>query len=190
MVKKLSDDKPDDPRLGFCDFLKVEVVQLTSDLYDEFQQETFNLVMRLKHSDKQQQRYRHVISTNMAQTATYSQASTSHQYPLSQTQMQTPQQQMQHIFTHVTSTSTAAAFTTFTAALSTDIYPATCTSSTADPRPGSTAEHAVTALHASDVSTTAVDAAATAGDSTTSAKAYSLSSQYNSSSSSQYKDIS
>ena len=30
VVKKLSDDKPDDPRLGFCDFLKVEVVQITS----------------------------------------------------------------------------------------------------------------------------------------------------------------
>ena len=38
----------DNPRLGFCDFLKVEVVQLTSDWYDQFQQETFNLVMRLK----------------------------------------------------------------------------------------------------------------------------------------------
>ena len=31
VVKKFSDEKPDDPRLGFCDFLKVEVVQLTSD---------------------------------------------------------------------------------------------------------------------------------------------------------------
>ena len=39
-VKQLSDDK--------------EVVQLTSDSYDEFQQETFNLVMRLKRRDKQQ----------------------------------------------------------------------------------------------------------------------------------------
>ena len=29
VVKKLSDDKPDNPRMGFCDFLKVEVVQLT-----------------------------------------------------------------------------------------------------------------------------------------------------------------
>ena len=47
VVKKLSDDKPDDPRPDFCDFLKVGVVQLTSDLYDEFQQETFNLVMKL-----------------------------------------------------------------------------------------------------------------------------------------------
>ena len=34
VVKKFSDDKPDDPRLGFCDYLKVEVVQLTSDSYD------------------------------------------------------------------------------------------------------------------------------------------------------------
>ena len=31
VVKMFSDEKPDDPRLGFCDFLKVEVVQLTSD---------------------------------------------------------------------------------------------------------------------------------------------------------------
>ena len=87
VVKKLSDDKPDDLRLGFCDFLKVEVVQLTSDLYHEFQQETFNLVMRLKCRDKQQQRFQHAPGTNMAQTATYSQASTSHQYPLSHTQV-------------------------------------------------------------------------------------------------------
>ena len=36
VAKKLSDDKPDNPRLGFCDVLKVEVVQLTSDSYDEF----------------------------------------------------------------------------------------------------------------------------------------------------------
>ena len=48
MVKKLSDEKPGDPRLGFCDFLKVEVVQVMSDSYDEFQQEIFNLGMRLK----------------------------------------------------------------------------------------------------------------------------------------------
>ena len=53
VVKKLSDEKPDDPILGFCDFLKVEVVQLTSHSYDEFKQKTFNLVMRLKHRDKQ-----------------------------------------------------------------------------------------------------------------------------------------
>ena len=26
LVKKFSEDKSDDPRLGFCDFLKVEVV--------------------------------------------------------------------------------------------------------------------------------------------------------------------
>ena len=43
VVKKLTYDKPDDPRLGFCDFLKVEVVQLTSNSYDEYEQETFNL---------------------------------------------------------------------------------------------------------------------------------------------------
>ena len=42
VVKKFVDDKPDNIRLGFCDFL-LEVVQLTSDSYDEFQQETFNL---------------------------------------------------------------------------------------------------------------------------------------------------
>ena len=47
VVKKMTDDKPDNPRLGCCDFLKVEVVQLTSDSYDEFQKETFNLVLRL-----------------------------------------------------------------------------------------------------------------------------------------------
>ena len=40
MVKKLSDDKPDGQRLGFYDFLKVEVVQLTSDSYDELLEET------------------------------------------------------------------------------------------------------------------------------------------------------
>ena len=55
VVKKFGDEKPDDPRLGFCDFLKVEVVQLTSESNDEFQQETFNLLMRLKCRDKQQQ---------------------------------------------------------------------------------------------------------------------------------------
>ena len=48
VAKKLTDDKADNPRLEFCDFQKVEVVQLTSDSYDEFQQETFNLLMRLK----------------------------------------------------------------------------------------------------------------------------------------------
>ena len=36
VVKRFGDEKPDDPRLGFCDFLKVEVVQTTSDSYDEF----------------------------------------------------------------------------------------------------------------------------------------------------------
>ena len=45
IVVKKFEDKPDNPRLGFCDFLKVEVVQLTSDSYDKFQQETFNLVI-------------------------------------------------------------------------------------------------------------------------------------------------
>ena len=68
VVKKFGDEKPDDPRLGFCDFLKLEVVQLTSDSYDEFQQETFNLLMRLKHRDKQQQRYQHRMHTRMVQT--------------------------------------------------------------------------------------------------------------------------
>ena len=42
VVKKF-EDKPDNPNLGFCDFLKLEVEQLTSDSYDEFQQETFKL---------------------------------------------------------------------------------------------------------------------------------------------------
>ena len=69
MVKKLTEDKPDNPRLGFCDFLKVEVVQLTSASYDKFQQESFNLVMRLKPRDKQQQMYRHTIGMSMALTA-------------------------------------------------------------------------------------------------------------------------
>ena len=36
VAKRLSDDKPDNPRLGFCDFLQVEVIQLTSDSYEEF----------------------------------------------------------------------------------------------------------------------------------------------------------
>ena len=34
VVKRFGDEKSDDPRLGFCDFLKVVVVQLTSDSYD------------------------------------------------------------------------------------------------------------------------------------------------------------
>ena len=54
VTKKLTDDKADNPRLGFCDFLKVGVVQLTSNSSDEFQQEIFNLLMRLKRSDQQQ----------------------------------------------------------------------------------------------------------------------------------------
>ena len=95
------EDKPDNPRLGFCDFLKVEVVQMTSDSYDEFQQETFNLLMRLKCRDKQQQRYQHGMGTSMAQTVTYSQASTSHHYPVSHKQMQAPHHQMQQTFTHI-----------------------------------------------------------------------------------------
>ena len=36
VVKQFGDDKPDNPRLGFCDFLRVEVVQLTSKSYDKF----------------------------------------------------------------------------------------------------------------------------------------------------------
>ena len=147
MVKKFGDDKPDNPRSDFCDFLKVEVVQLTSDSYDEFQQETFNLLMRLKRRDKQQQRYQHRISMSMAQTVTYSQALTSHHYPVSHTQMQAPHQQMQQTSTRRTFT---AAVTAFTAALSTDIYSAACTSSAADPWTGSTAKHAATATLASD----------------------------------------
>ena len=126
VVKKLGDEKPDDPRLGFCDFLKVEVVQLTSDSYDEFQQETFNFLMRLKHRDKQQQKYQHRMGTSMAQTVTYSQVSMSHHYPVSHTQMQAQHQQMQQTFTHVTQglsqqqptafTAAATAYTLFTAA--------------------------------------------------------------------------
>ena len=55
---------------------------------------------------------------------------------------------------------------TFTAALSTDIYSAICTSSAADPWTGYTAKHAATATLASDVSATAANAAA-ASNSTT-----------------------
>ena len=102
VVKKFGEDKPDkNPRMGFCDFLKVELEQLTSDSYDEFQQETFNLLIRLKRRDKQQQRYQHGMGTSMAQTITYSQVSMSHHYPVSHTQMQAPHQQMQQTFTHV-----------------------------------------------------------------------------------------
>ena len=103
VVKKFSDGKPDNPRLGFCDFLKVEVVQLTSDSYDEFQQETCNLLMRLKRRDKQQKRYQHRISTSMALTVTYSQASTSHHYPTAPTSADTTD-----IYTHTARTATAA----------------------------------------------------------------------------------
>ena len=95
VVKKLSDCKPDDPRLGFCGFLKVEVVQQVTRTM------SFNLVIRIKRRNKQQQRYQHTISTSMAHTATYSQASNSCQYSLSHTQMQASQQQMLHTFTHV-----------------------------------------------------------------------------------------
>ena len=101
IVVKKFEDKPDNPRLGFCDFLKVEVVQLTSNSYDKFQQETFNLLMRLKCRDKQQQRYQHGTGTSMAQTVTYSQALTSHHYPVSHTQMQAPHHQMQQTFKHI-----------------------------------------------------------------------------------------
>ena len=70
VVKKFGEEKPGDPRLGFCDFLKVEVVQLISDSYDEFQQKTSNLLMRLKRRDKQQQKYQHGIGMSMAQAIT------------------------------------------------------------------------------------------------------------------------
>ena len=166
VVKKFSDNKPDNPRLGFCDFLKVEVVQLTSGSYDEFQQETFNLSMRLKRRDKQQQRYQHRVSIIMAQTVTYSQASMSHHYRVSHTDAGPTSADATEIYTRTARTSTAAV-TAFAAALSTDIYSAACTSSTADPWTGSTAKHAATATLASDVSATAADAAA-AGHSTTS----------------------
>ena len=100
IVVKKFEDKSDNPRLGFRDFLKVEVVQLTGDSHEKFQQETFNL-MRLKHRDKQQQRYQHGMGTSMAQTVIYSQALMSHHYPVSHTQMQAPHHQMQQTFTHV-----------------------------------------------------------------------------------------
>ena len=101
VVKKFEDKPASTIGLGFCDFLKVEVVQLTSNSYDKFQQETFNLLMRFKHRDKQQQRYQHGMATSTAQTITYSQALTSHHYPVSHTQMQAPHHQMQQTFTHV-----------------------------------------------------------------------------------------
>ena len=94
-------NKPDNPRLGFCDFLKVEVVQLTSDSYHEFRQEIFNLLMRHKCRAKQQQRYQHRIGTSMAQTIKYSHASMSHHYLMSHTQMQATYQQMQQTFKHI-----------------------------------------------------------------------------------------
>ena len=65
VVKKLGDDKSENPRLRFCDFLKAQVVQLTSDLYNKFQQEAFNLVMRLKRKDKQQQILQQAIVTTV-----------------------------------------------------------------------------------------------------------------------------
>ena len=114
VVKKFCDEKPDDPRLGFCDFLKVEVVQLTSDSYDEFQQETFKLLMRLKHRDKQQQRFQHGMGTSMAQTVTYSQASMSHHHPVPHTQMHQISR-CNRIYTCNTRAAAAAA-TVFTAA--------------------------------------------------------------------------
>ena len=95
VAKKLTDDKANSPSLGFCDFLKVEVVQLTIDLYDEFQQETFNLLMGLKQSDKQQR-----CHLGMGTRSTpYSHPS--NHYPLSHTQMQAPQEQMPQTFTQV-----------------------------------------------------------------------------------------
>ena len=128
MVKKLSDDKPDNPRLGFCDFLKVEVVQLTSDLYDKFQQETCNLVMTLKHNQHNRHKYGPDCHVQPGLDLTLV-SSVSHPDPGPTAADATD------IYTRTTSTSTAAAFKTFTLALSTDIYSGTCPSSTADPRP-------------------------------------------------------
>ena len=104
VVKKLSDDKPDNPRLGFCGFLKVEVVQLTSDSYDEFQQETFNSVMRLTHRDKLQQMYQHNRHKYGPERYVQPSLNRTHQYPLFRTQMRAPQQQMQQTFTQVPQT--------------------------------------------------------------------------------------
>ena len=95
VAKKLTDDKADNPPLDFCDFLKVEVVQLTSDSYDEFQQEMFNLLMRLKRSDKQQTYYH-----RMGMSTTVSSQASNH-YPVSHTQMQAQPQQMPQTFTQV-----------------------------------------------------------------------------------------
>ena len=140
------------------------MVQLTRDSYGEFQQEKFNFVMRLKRRDKQQQMYQHAIGMSMVQPgldlAPVSYVSHPDAGPTAA--------DATYIYTHTTSVSTAAAFKTFTAALSTDIYSGTCTNST-DPQPGSTAKHAATAPHASDGSATAANAA-TAGNTTTSAK--------------------
>ena len=127
VAKKLTDDKPDHLRLGFCDFLKVEVVELTSDSYDDL-----TPIPYVSHPD----------AGPTAADAT-------------------------DIYTSTTRTSTAAAFTAFTAALPTDIYSVTCTSSTADPGPGSTTKHAVTAAHARDVSTAAANATAATNTNTT-----------------------
>ena len=87
----------------------------------------------------------------------YSQASTSHYPILWLTPQCRPHSSRCNRHLH-TSTSTAAPFTAFTAALSTDIYSATGTSSAAYPCPGSTTEHAATASHVSDGSTTAAAA--------------------------------
>ena len=57
--------------------------------------------MRFKRRDRQQQRFQHAPGTSMAQTATYSRALTSPQYPLSHTQTQATQPQMQETFTHI-----------------------------------------------------------------------------------------
>ena len=44
IVVKKFEDKPDNPRLGFCDFLKVEVVQLTSNSYDKISTRDIQLI--------------------------------------------------------------------------------------------------------------------------------------------------
>ena len=64
VVNKFSDDKPDNPRLGYCDFLKVEVVQLTSDSYKEFQQETFNLVNKSEIMNEQYTENEKIVCLN------------------------------------------------------------------------------------------------------------------------------
>ena len=140
-IIKLIDDKLDNPRLGFSGFLKVKVVQLTSDSYDKFQQETFNLMMRIKHRDKQQQRYQHAIDTSMAQAATYRPGlNVTPVISVSHSDTGPTATNATDIYSCTPSTSTTAAFTIFTDSLSSDIYSGICTSSTANPRPGSTCQ--------------------------------------------------